>query len=344
MSSQIIKAVILVGGYGTRLRPFTFTTPKPLIPFANEPILKHQIRALSNSGVKEIILAMNYKTNKIKKAVETFEKEFNIKIIFSIEDEVLNTGGPIGLVKERLKNCLFFVLNADVICNFPLKEMINFHKKHEKMCTILTTKTETPERFGVLKITDNLVTGFFEKPKVFKGNDINAGIYIFSSNSLDLFEAKNISIETEVFPKISEKFELMSFPLIGYWKDIGQPKDFLLAQKLFLEEKMKFNKNLMVKNNNLDSEKNVVVGENVEIGVNFHAKDSTIMQNTKIGNNVVIENSIIGPYCILEDNTVIKDLCLLGDGVKVKECSKLTRVIACPFKTINSSEENKIIL
>nr|XP_040582389.1 interaptin-like [Lepeophtheirus salmonis] len=208
-----LKAVILVGGYGTRLRPFTFTIPKPLFPFLNEPILKHQIRALSESGIKKIILAMNYMTDKIKEAALCYEKEFSVTIMFSIEQEPLGTGGPIGLVKEELKNSYFLVLNSDVICEYPFKKAIDFHIKYGKLCTIMTTKTQTPERFGVLKIYNNLVTDFVEKPKNFVGNDINAGIYVFSPKALSLFSAKPISMEFEVFPKLAEEKELVCFNL-----------------------------------------------------------------------------------------------------------------------------------
>lgn len=149
-----MKALILVGGFGTRLRPMTITVPKPLIDFGNLPILCHQIEALSKAGVTEVILAVNYQPEFMMNTLRPYEEKYGVKISFSIEDEPLGTAGPIRLAKERLladnPSGLFFVFNADIICTYPLDKMVEFHKSHGKEGTLVVTQVEDPTRYGVI--------------------------------------------------------------------------------------------------------------------------------------------------------------------------------------------------
>jgi len=139
-----MKALILVGGYGTRLRPLTFSCAKPLVPFANKPIVVHQIEALVKVGVTEIILAVNHEPEQMREFLHQAEAKYGIKISFSKEDEPLGTAGPLALAKRNgLMNprdsAPFFMFNSDVICTFPLAEMLDFHKRHGKEGTIFVS-------------------------------------------------------------------------------------------------------------------------------------------------------------------------------------------------------------
>jgi len=232
------KALLLVGGFGTRLRPLTFTKAKPLVEFINKPILVYQIEALKKVGISEIVLAINYIAEKMFSYLKEFEKEYDIKITVSKEDIPLGTAGPIGLAKAILKDAEnIFIFNVDITREFPLQEMFEFHKKHGKEGTIVTTKVKDPSRFGVI-VTDekNKISEFVEKPVEFVGDRINAGLYIFSNKFLNRIEAKPTSIEREKFPKMASDQELYAFPLKGFWADIGKPKDFLLGVELFLND------------------------------------------------------------------------------------------------------------
>lgn len=147
-----MKAVILVGGYGTRLRPFTFTQPKSLVPFANLPIMEHQIAALAKAGVDQVILAVGHLPHLLLKQKEALEKTYNITIHFSIEDVPLGTAGPLALCRELLQTDAepFFMLNSDVACEFPFERMLNYHKSHGKEGTICVTPVEDPSRYGLV--------------------------------------------------------------------------------------------------------------------------------------------------------------------------------------------------
>ncbi|GAA6080280.1 inositol hexakisphosphate kinase 1 isoform X1, partial [Tachysurus ichikawai] len=134
-----MKALILVGGYGTRLRPLTLSVPKPLVEFCNKPILLHQVEALVKAGVRHVILAVSYMSDLLEREMKAQEQRLGIKISLSHEKEPLGTAGPLALARELLTDSdeSFFVLNSDVICDFPFEDMLKFHKNHGKEGTIV---------------------------------------------------------------------------------------------------------------------------------------------------------------------------------------------------------------
>jgi len=231
-----MKALILVGGFGTRLRPLTLSVPKPVVEFANKPSVIHQIEALVEAGVDEVILAVNYQPEQMYECMNLWEKKLGVKISYSRETTPLGTAGPLALAREHLSDGQpFFVLNSDVICNFPLKAFLAFHKSHGGEGTIMVTKVDEPSKYGVVVANEHgKIEKFVEKPKVFVGNRINAGIYVFNPSVLNRIELRPTSIEKEIFPKIASEGKLFCMNLEGFWMDIGQPKDFLIGLSLYL--------------------------------------------------------------------------------------------------------------
>ncbi|CAH1720673.1 unnamed protein product [Chironomus riparius] len=232
-----MRALILVGGYGTRLRPLTLSRPKPLVEFANKPILLHQIEALKEAGVTEVILAVSYRADEMEKELKHETEKLGVNLIFSHETEPLGTAGPLALAKDILLTSSepFYVLNSDVICDFPFQELEKFHRNHGKEGTIVVTKVEEPSKYGVvLYNNDGCIESFIEKPQEFVSNKINAGLYILNPSVLSRIQLKPTSIEKEVFPYMSSDKQLYAFELNGFWMDIGQPKDFLTGMCLYL--------------------------------------------------------------------------------------------------------------
>ncbi|KAJ6768073.1 GLUCOSE-1-PHOSPHATE ADENYLYLTRANSFERASE FAMILY PROTEIN-RELATED [Salix koriyanagi] len=234
-----MKALILVGGLGTRLRPLTLSVPKPLVEFANKPMILHQIEALKAIGVTEVILAINYQPELMLNLKE-FEKKLEIKITFSQETEPLGTAGPLALARDKLIDDSgepFFVLNSDVISEYPLKQMVDFHKAHGGEASIMVTKVDEPSKYGVVVMEESTgkVERFVEKPKTFVGNKINAGIYLLNPSVIDRIELRPTSIEKEVFPKIAADNKLYAIVLPGFWMDIGQPRDYIAGLRLYLD-------------------------------------------------------------------------------------------------------------
>ncbi|KAI7816019.1 mannose-1-phosphate guanyltransferase, partial [Gamsiella multidivaricata] len=278
-----MKALILVGGFGTRLRPLTLTMPKPLVEFANKPMILHQIEALAEAGVTDIVLAVNYRPEVMVSILQKYEDLYNVKITFSVETEPLGTAGPLALARDILgkDDSPFFVLNSDVICDFPFQELKAFHDAHGNEGTIVVTKVEEPSKYGVIvnKPESSMIDRFVEKPVEFVGNKINAGIYIFNPSILDRIELKPTSIEQETFPLMAADSQLHSFTLEGFWMDVGQPKDFLTGTCLYLANINKTNPGKLANpNSGYVHGGNVLVDPTAKIG-----KDCRIGPNVVIG-------------------------------------------------------------
>jgi len=305
-----MKALILVGGFGTRLRPLTLSVPKPIVEFANKPSIIHQIEALVKIGVNEVILAVNYQPDLMSACMSQWEKKLGIKISYSQETEPLGTAGPIALAKDILNDgAPFFVLNSDVICTFPFADLLAFHKKHGAEGTIMVTKVEEPSKYGVVVSNDEgKIQQFVEKPKIYVGNKINAGLYIFNPSILDRIEVKPTSIEKEIFPKMAAEGQLFCMTLPGFWMDVGQPRDFLAGTSLYLTHLAQTNRSELRSGDGIDGP--VLVDPSAKLG-----------KNCKIGPNVVI-----GPNCVIGDGVRLKD-CVLLEGVKVGDHSWISQSI-----------------
>lgn len=353
-----MKALILVGGFGTRLRPLTLNVPKSIIDFCDKPIMVHQIAALAEAGVKEVILAINYQPEKIQEYLAEYEKEFNIKITCSKEEEPMGTGGPLRLAKDIItqdnEEGLFFVFNSDIICDFPLKKMIEFHKNHGKEGTLVTTKVSDPSRFGVILSDETgLISDFVEKPPKFVGDDINAGLYLFNVSILDRIENRPTSIEREIFPKMAADQVLYTFPLEGFWNDIGQPPDFLKAARNYLQHLQEKADDKITKGENIKEcvmihpsakvAEDAVIGPYVSIGANCvvesgaRIKNSCIFADTVIDEHAYISDSIISRQCKVGKWARLEQLAVIADDVIIKDEMFVNGAKILPHKTIDKS-------
>lgn len=168
----------------------------------------------------------------MEKEMSDEAKKLGVRLIFSHESEPLGTAGPLALAKNLLsneQNQPFFVLNSDIICEYPFKDLITFHKSHGREGTIVVTKVEEPSKYGVVMYDEDTgcIGSFIEKPQEFVSNKINAGMYILNPSVLDRIKLEPMSIEKEVFPFMAKEGQLYAFNLKGFWMDVGQPKDFL---------------------------------------------------------------------------------------------------------------------
>ncbi|CAH3198998.1 unnamed protein product, partial [Porites evermanni] len=272
--------------------PLTLSKPKPLVEFCNKPMVMHQIEALVQAGVKHIILAVSYRAEMLEKEMKQQQDRLGITITISQEKEPLGTAGPLALARDHLTvdDEPFFVLNSDVVCDFPFKQMAEFHKNHGKEGTIVVTKVEEPSKYGV--VVYDLKTGridkFVEKPQVYVSNKINAGLYIFSPKILERIELRPTSIEKEIFPKMAQDDNLFAFDLsAGFWMDVGQPKDFLTGMVMYLRYLREKHPELL--HEGPGSIGNVLVDPSAKIGENCR-----IGPNVVIGPNAVIQD---GEYC-----------------------------------------------
>uniref|UniRef100_A0A3B3DWM0 mannose-1-phosphate guanylyltransferase n=1 Tax=Oryzias melastigma TaxID=30732 RepID=A0A3B3DWM0_ORYME len=292
-----MKALILVGGYGTRLRPLTLSVPKPLVEFCNKPILLHQVEALVKAGVNHVILAVSYMSELLEREMRVQEQRLGIQISLSHEKEPLGTAGPLALARELLNvdNEPFFVLNSDVICDFPFQDLLQFHRNHGKEGTIVVTRVEEPSKYGVVvfEAESGKIHRFVEKPQVFVSNKINAGMYIFNPNMLSRIQLRPTSIEKEIFPVMAEESQLYAMELQGFWMDIGQPKDFLTGMCMYLQS------------------------------LRQHTPDRLHTGPGFLGNVLVDPTAQIGQNCTIGPNVTIGAGVVVEDGVRIKRCTVL---------------------
>jgi len=219
---RVKVAFLLVGGEGTRLRPFTYEIPKPLIPIKGKTLLEHVLDLLRKYQINEAILSVGYKKEQIKDYFGNGGR-FGMKISYVEEETPLGTAGPLRLAKDALKET-FLMMNGDILTDIDLFSMIDQHEETGAMGTIALTTVEDPSRYGVAKLKGNQILEFIEKPKKEEApsNLINAGIYVLEPEIFKYIpnEGKAM-LEKDVFPKLAKEGKLYGYPFEGKWYDTG---------------------------------------------------------------------------------------------------------------------------
>lgn len=360
-STSKLKALILAGGVGTRLRPLSCTRPKLLFPISNKPLLDWTLERLAENGIKEVILAVNYMAEVfIQRYGAT---KYGMKLRYSREARPLRTGGPIKKAEELIGHKEpFLVLNGDILTNMNYADLVRKHKENDAIATIALYKVEDPSRYGIAEMTEKTrVLRFLEKPtrKEAPSNLANAGIYVLDPRIFDYIPSERpISIEYEIFPRLSEEGKLFGYSFEGLWADIGELGDYLRANRLWLDTEIKENKideSVKMKSNAEISNptvlgKNVTVGEkskvgpyvaigdNVTIGKGVRIENSIVFPETTISDFSSVKGAIIGEKAIIEKWVKIEDGCIIGDHAIVKDNVTLTRgVTVCPSKEVAES-------
>jgi mannose-1-phosphate guanylyltransferase len=336
-----LAALVLVGGYGTRLRPLTLYRSKPLVEFCNRPMVEYMLDALVDVGVGKIILALSEVQEDLTAYITGYQdKHPGVAIIPSLETTPMGTAGPIALAKEHLIGHRFFMLNSDVISPYPFRDLLAFHLEKGGEGTIMSWDVTDPTRFGVI-VSDptSLITKFVEKPNSLKfGTSINAGHYIFEPSVIARIPPVRTSIEVDIFPKMARDKQLYVMKLSGFWMDIGTPQSFIDCLPVFLTNDEKV---LIDPTAKLGLEcnigPNVVIGPNVTIGNCCFIRNAVIMEGSTVGEATFIENSVLGWNAKIGNWVHISDMCTFGLDVTVRNGVVLKGVICCPHKVIDRS-------
>ncbi|XP_061864351.1 mannose-1-phosphate guanyltransferase beta [Colius striatus] len=360
-----MRALILVGGFGTRLRPLTLSRPKPLVEFCNKALLLHQLEALRQAGVSHVVLAVSYMSEALEAAMREQEQRLGIRISLSHEKEPLGTAGPLALARDLLAEDgePFFVLNSDVICEFPFAALARFHRQHGGEGSLVVTRVEEPAKYGVVVSEPDTgrICRFVEKPRVFVSNKINAGLYIFSPGILRRIQLRPTSIEKEIFPAMAQDGQLYAMELQSFWMDIGQPKDFLTGMCMYLQALRaqhpdKLHSGPGVVGNVLvdPSAKigaNCVIGPNVTIGAGVVVEDGvrikrcTVLEGARIRSHSWLESCIVGWSCSVGQWVRMENVTVLGEDVIVNDELYLNGANVLPHKSIAESvPEPRIIM
>ncbi len=222
-----ISAVIMAGGFGSRLQPLTDATPKPMLPLGDKPLLQRTIEKLEHAGIHNVNLTTHYKSEIIKEHFGNGEK-FGVEINYVSEDQPLGTAGSISLLKNT--NSPLLIINGDILTSIDYRAMLNFHKDNDADMTVAVKKYDFKVPYGVVKSSGVHVTGLLEKPVM--EQFINAGIYLINPDVKNYIPSETHYDMTDLIKcLLREKRTIVCFPVREYWLDIGQLEDYKKAQK-----------------------------------------------------------------------------------------------------------------
>lgn len=354
-----MKAVVLAGGFATRLRPLSCTRPKILFPIANKPLLQWTLERLACNGIDHVIMAVFHQTEFYIKQSRIPTKGLHITYSHDPLRKPLGTGGSIKKAEKHIgHNEPFIALNGDIFADINYAELLEAHKQRNAIATIALRQVKDPSRYGVAELAqNNRITRFIEKPPpgTTKSNMINAGTYVLNPEVLNYIpKGRAVSIEHEVFPKLAETGKLQGYVFSGLWTDIGKPEDYLEINRKMLESipisrTHAFNRNIEI-NEPAAIDKKVhigakslvgpyaVIGRNVTIGKNTSIKDSVIFADTLISDSAIVNGAIIGEGVTIEERAQIQKNCIIGDHARIRKNVSLaegTRV--CPADIISKS-------
>ena len=220
-----VKAVILAGGLGTRLRPFTFAIPKPLIPLGERTLIEILVQHLRENGIEEIILSTGY-LSELVRAYCRDGSQWGVRIEYCAEDKPLGTAGPLALLREALsQEERFLLLNGDLVTDLDLRKLIAFHESRRFVVTVAYAELVTTSAFGVLEIEDGVLTNILEKPSTTQR--ISGGIYVIEQSALDLVPDETFFTVPELIDRVRSRGDTVgAFRIDGFWKGLERTDQF----------------------------------------------------------------------------------------------------------------------
>lgn len=343
-----MKAVVLVGGQGSRLRPITFDVPKAMVPLRNRPFMGYMFDFLKAGGLEGAVLSLGYLPDPIQ---EYFDgQDLNgFSIEYAVEDRPLGTAGGIKNTEGYLDGGPVVVVNGDVLSGLKLAEVIAKHQASNALATITLTSVEDPTAYGLVEVDhDMLVHRFLEKPAADEvtTNLVNAGIYILGPEVLDMIPAgQEVSIEREIFPYLQSEGRLRAYVSSSYWRDIGTPKSYLAASHdvlsgavvaqedfdyLEVHPSTKLGKGVRVLPPiSVASECRLgcrgtiggrsSLGRGCKIGEGAVVEGSILFDGVEVEPGAVVRGSVIGPNARVGQDAIVRGLSVLGAGCVVGE-------------------------
>lgn len=351
-----MKAIILAGGEGTRLRPLTLNTPKPAVPVVDRPFLRHQIDLLVAAGIHDVLFCVAYKPERIQAIVGSGEA-WGAKIKYVVEEVPLGTGGAVKNAEAELDGTTV-VLNGDVLTDVKLSEVLDGHRRSGASATLVLTPVENPSAYGLVQTEPSgRVVRFIEKPgpSEVTTNTINAGIYVLETPSLSLMpRGVNVSIERSFFPSLIARGDLVrAHTHRGYWIDIGTPDKYLQVHRDILRGRFPVRLEAEPRDGGyvhpkarLDPdallegpffvgpgchlEAGARVGpdatlvSDIRIAKNATVRDAVLWRGSEIGESARIEGAVLGPSCRVGRSAWIGPGSVLGEGAVLPDFSRVS--------------------
>ncbi|MBV8305764.1 MAG: mannose-1-phosphate guanyltransferase [Acidimicrobiia bacterium] len=303
-----MKAVIMAGGEGTRLRPLTSNSPKPMMPLANRPMMEHIVRLLKEHGFDEIVVTLAF----LPQAIRTYfgdGSEFGVRMVYATEETPLGTAGSVLNARQELTE-RFLVISGDVLTDFDLSEIVAFHDERKALATIGLKAMENPLEFGiVITREDGSIERFLEKPtwgQVFS-DTINTGIYVLEPEIFDAIPAgEPVDFSGDVFPELlADGAPLFGYVAEGYWEDVGNLEAYIRAHRDVLDGKVSID----------------VPGFRLSEGV-------WLGEGAEIDPDATIDGpAVIGDYCRVEAGAQLREYCVLGSNVAVRSEAFIERSV-----------------
>jgi NDP-sugar pyrophosphorylase family protein len=346
-----MQALILAGGKGTRLRPLTVYTPKPIVPVANRPLLLYQIEILKRAGITDITLSLSYQPDKIEQLIGSGSEQ-GVAIRYVTEQNPMGTAGAYKYAMGSSSGPTI-VFNGDVITDLDVGELIEIHRSKAAAATLALAPVSDPRRYGLVPLDENgRITQFLEKPTekdlaTSNAHTINAGIYILEPLVLEMIpEGANRSFEYDIFPALLEK----KLPFFGYvmngayWRDIGTPESYLEAHHDLVSGKIAgfeiVGQDRAEIATQASIDKSSIIGEDCVIkpgarilrsvlGTGVHVEEKAVIENsviwshTRIAAGAEIDNAVIGRSCHIGRNVVVGPGSVLGDKTALTDYTRV---------------------
>ncbi len=324
-----MKAVIMAGGFGTRIQPLTSNIPKPMIPLVNRPIMLHIVELLKKHNITDLVMLLYHQPDVIKNFFRD-GTDFGVKITYVTPLQDLGTAGAVKSAEKFLDE-RFLIISGDLLTDFNLQKVIDFHAENKALATITLTSVKDPLQFGVV-ITDKhkRITQFLEKPGWGEviSDTINTGIYLLEPEIFKYIPAaENFDFSQDLFPLLlKNKAQLFGYPVKGYWRDIGNTDSYREAHHDIFRGKT---------NVRIDEPKQDQVGKDLRIGVDARIDDHAILEgtvvvgdNTQILGGAQLKDSVVGRNCTIEAGVRLTR-CVIWDNVYLKKGAKLTDSVVC---------------
>ncbi len=296
-----MRAVVLVGGFGTRLRPLTYSVPKPMLPVGHRPIIELLVRRLGAAGISEVVLALGFKPEPFLAAFPDGECA-GIPLRYAVEPEPLDTAGAIAFAaREAGIDDTFVVLNGDVICELDVSTLVAFHREHGAEATLHLTPVPDPSAFGVVDLGDGgRISRFVEKPApgTAPSNLINAGTYVLEPSVVErVAVGKRASIERDVFPAIVAEERAYGLATADYWIDTGRPDTYLQANLDLLDGRRSEHLDHAIQEGAVIDPTALVEGSVVAAGASVGPRArvvaSVLLPGSRVGARAEVESSVV---------------------------------------------------
>ena len=320
-----MRAVVLVGGFGTRLRPLTSDLPKQMLPIVDRPMIEHVVGHLAAHGVEEVVLSLGFLPDAF---LDTYPdgRCAGIPLHYAVEPEPLDTAGAIRFAAEDAGiDEAFLVLNGDVLTDLAVDELIVFHRASGAEATVSLTPVDDPSRYGVVPTdADGRVTGFVEKPPRDEAPStwINAGTYVLEPTVLARIpDDRPVSIEREVFPAMAVEGRLHAVASEAYWIDTGTPEAYIRAQ-LDLVDGTRGDLAAVHPEATVHPDARIdrsVVMAGAAVGEGVRLCDAVVMEGGSVGAGATVDHSVVGPGARVGPGASLSALTVVGEGQVVSD-------------------------